>query len=83
MNSVDIGTFKDYFDDIIKQIIENGDSFKVKSNKGNAIVISKFEYKSMLEMCSQSFNKDLIARIKEGENEDLDSMPKYNPNAKW
>ena len=67
----------------IDNVIEFNDSITVSTKKGNAVIISEAEYNAMLETIYLVSQKGLVGKIKEGEKEDIASMPTYNPNEKW
>lgn len=67
----------------IDNVIEFNDSITVSTKKGNAVIISEAEYNAMLETIYLISQKGLVEKIKEGEKEDIASMPTYNPNEKW
>ena len=67
----------------IDNVIEYNDSITVSTKNGNAVIISEAEYNAMLETIYLVSQKGLVERIKEGEEEDINSMPTYNPNEEW
>ena len=67
----------------IDNVIEYNDSITVSTKNGNAVIISESEYNAMLETIYLVSQKGLVAKIKEGEKEDISSMPTYNPNEEW
>ena len=67
----------------IDNVIEYNDSITVSTKNGNAVIISEAEYNAMLETIYLVSQKGLVERIKEGEKEDISSMPAYNPNEEW
>ena len=67
----------------IDNVIEYNDSITVSTKNGNAVIISEAEYNAMLETIYLVSQKGLVERIKEGEKEDISSMPTYNPNEEW
>lgn len=67
----------------IDNVIEYNDSITVSTKNGNAVIISEAEYNAMLETIYLVSQKGLVEKIKEGEKEDIDSMPTYNPNEEW
>ena len=67
----------------IDNVIEYNDSITVSTKKGNAVIISEDEYNAMLETIYLISQKGLLEKIKEGEEEDISSMPTYNPNEEW
>lgn len=67
----------------LETVVEYNDTITVNTKKGNAVIISEEEYNAMRETIFLASQPGLIQRIKEGENEDISSMPVYNPNEKW
>ena len=67
----------------IDNVIEYNDSITVSTKNGNAVIISEAEYNAMLETIFLVSQKGLVEKIKEGEKEDIASMPTYNPNEEW
>ena len=67
----------------IDNVIEYNDSITVSTKNGNAVIISEAEYNAMLETIYLVSQKGLVEKIKEGEKEDISSMPTYNPNEEW
>ncbi len=73
---------KDLFNSI-DTVIEYNEPITVSSKKGNAVIISESDYNAMLETINLSSQPGLLKKIKEGEKEDINSMPIYNPNEEW
>ena len=67
----------------LESVIEYNDVITVNTQKGNAVIISEEEYDAMREMIFLTSQPGLVERIKEGEKEDIASMPVYNPNEEW
>ena len=67
----------------IDNVIEFNDTITVSAKKGNAVIISEADYNAMLETIYLVSQKGLVAKIKEGEKEDISSMSTYNPNEEW
>ena len=67
----------------LETVVEYNDAITVNTKKGNAVIISEEEYNAMRETIFLASQPGLVQRIKEGENEDISSMPVYNPNEKW
>ena len=67
----------------IDSVIEFNDTITVSAKKGNAVIISEADYNAMLETIYLVSQKGLVAKIKEGEKEDISSMSTYNPNEEW
>ena len=67
----------------IDNVIKFNESVVVNTKKGNVVLISEEEYKNMLETIYLTSQPGLVEKIKEGEKEDIDSMPTYNPDEEW
>ena len=67
----------------IDNVIKYNDSITVSTKNGNAVIISEAEYNAMLETIYLVSQKGLVEKIKEGEKEDIASMPTYSPNEEW
>lgn len=67
----------------IENVIEFNDVITVSTKKGNAVIISEDDYNAMTETLFLLSKKGLLEPIKEGEKEDIASMPSYNPNEEW
>ena len=73
---------KDLFNKI-ENVIEFNDVITVSTKKGNAVIISEDDYNAMTETLFLLSKKGLLELIKEGEKEDIASMPSYNSNEEW
>ena len=73
---------KDLFNSI-DNVIEYNEIITVNTKKGNAIIISEEDYNALLETLALQSNQKVMKKIKDGENEDIDSMTTYNPNEEW
>ena len=73
---------KDLFNSI-DNVIEYNEIITVNTKKGNAIIISEEDYNALLETLALQSNPKVMKKIKDGENEDIDSMTTYNPNEEW
>lgn len=83
MTVTNISSLRKSLSSSIDSVIGYNDSITVTTKNGNAVIISEEEYNTMLENIYLISQKDLIERIKEGEIEDIESMPSYNPNEEW
>ena len=61
----------------LETVVEYNDTITVNTKKGNAVIISEEEYNAMRETIFLASQPGLIQRIKEGENEDISSMPVF------
>lgn len=67
----------------LESVIDFDERITITTKKGNVVIISEKEYKSMLEIINPSFRKNSIIQIKEGEKEDISKMKIYNPKEEW
>jgi len=73
---------KDLFNSIDK-VIEYNEVITVNTKKGNAIILSEEDYNALLETLMLQSDPKVIKKIKDGENESIDTMTTYNPNEEW
>lgn len=73
---------KDLFNSIDK-VIEYNEVITVNTKKGNAIIISEEDYNALLETLMLQSDSRVINKIKDGENEDINTMTTYNPDEEW
>ena len=67
----------------LENVIEFNEPIVVNTKKGNAVIISEEDYKSMQETIYLISQPGLLEKIKEGEKEDPSSMKEYDPNEEW
>ena len=73
---------KDLFNSIDK-VIEYNEVITVNTKKGNAVIISEEDYNALMETLLLQSDPRVINKIKDGENEDIDTMTTYNPDEEW
>lgn len=73
---------KDLFNSIDK-VIEYNEIITVNTKKGNAIIISEEDYNALLETLMLQSDPRVINKIKDGENEDINTMTTYNLDEEW
>lgn len=83
MTTTNISLLRKNLQSTIDNVIEYNDSIIVSTKKGNAVIITEVKYQTMLEIIYSSSQKDLISKIKEGENEEIDTMSIYNSEEEW
>ena len=83
MQKVYLSVFKRNLSNLLDDVVQNNTTLFVEAEKGNAVVISESNYKTMINATHLDFNEDLVKKIKEGETEPLDSMEVYNPDEAW
>ena len=64
----------------IDNVIVYNDPITVSTKKGNAVILSESDYKSLVETIYLTSQKGLVKKIKDGEKEDIASMSTFNPN---
>ena len=75
-----LSVFKRTLSNLLDDVVQNNNTLFIKTEKGNAVVISESNYKTMINATHLEFNEDLVKKIKEGETEPLDSMKVYSPH---
>ena len=80
MTVTNINVLKKNLANTIDNVIEHNEAITISTKNGNAVIMSEKDYNSMLETIYLSSQPCLVSKIKDGENEDLNSMKEYNPN---
>ncbi len=75
--------FRKNLSSYLESVIDFDERITITTKKGNAVIISENEYKSMLEIINPRLNKNSTSKIKEGEKEDISKMKIYNPMEEW
>ena len=75
--------FRKNLSSYLESVIDFDERITITTKKGNVVIISEKEYKSMLEIINPPFSRKLINQIKEGEKEDISKMKIYNPMEEW
>lgn len=75
--------FRKNLSSYLESVIDFDERITITTKKGNAVIISEKEYKSMLEIINPPFSNGYINKIKEGEKEDISKMGIYNPKEEW
>lgn len=75
--------FRKNLSSYLESVIDFDERITITTKKGNVVIISEKEYKSMLEIINLPFSRKLINQIKEGEKEDISKMGIYNPKEEW
>ncbi len=83
MAVTNISVLRKNLSSFIDNVIGYNDSITVSTKNGNAVIISEAEYNAMLETINLFSQKGLVAKIKEGEKEDISKMSTYNSNEEW
>lgn len=80
MTTIYISNFRKNLVNTVESVIDFDEPITIATNKGNIVIVSESSYNSMLESLYLMKQKNLVVKIKEGENESLSSMKKYNQN---
>ena len=64
------------------RVIKDNERIIAKTRNGRVVILSEHDYNSMLETIYMS-HPNLLKKIKEGEKEDISSLPIYNPKENW
>ena len=68
---------------IFEDVVSFNKPVKLSSNKGNFIVLSEQQYRSIVDTIYLLSQNDLIKNIKCGEKENFDLMSIYNESESW
>lgn len=82
MTTIHISNFRKNLVSTLKSVIDFDEPVTITTNKGNIVIVSESSYNSMVESLYLMKQKNVV-KIKEGENESLSSMKKYNQNEAW
>ena len=83
MYITDVTKFRNNLFDVLDNVIESNSQIKIKTSKGNVVVLSENDYKGMLETIYILSKNELFESIKQGEKESIREMKKYSPNEEW
>ena len=83
MNVINISNLRKNLFSSIDNVIEYNNPITVCTKNGNAVIVSESDYNAMLETIYLVSQEGLVSKIKEGEQEDIASMPTYNPNEEY
>ena len=83
MPVTNISNFRKNLFSTIEGVIEFNEPMTISSKKGNAVLISEEEFNSMVETIYLTSQPGLVEKIKEGENENVEEMKKFDPDEEW
>jgi len=83
MPTLNISVFRKDLFNSIDRVIEYNEPITINTKRGNAVILSEEDYNALIETLYLSMQKDMVDRIKKGENEDINTMPEYDPNEEW
>ena len=64
-------------------VIKYNEAVQVTTKNGNAVLVSEEDYNSLIETIYLMSQPRLAQKIKEGEQEDISKMQKFNPDEEW
>ena len=67
----------------VNDAIASDKPVKVKTNAGNAVILSENTYNAIMETLYITSHPANVLGIKEGEKEKLSEMTKFDPNEEW
>ncbi len=67
----------------IDSVIKFNEPVQVTTKNGNAVLLSEEDYNALLETVYLMSQPGLIAKIKEGEKENIAEMSRFNPDEEW
>ena len=83
MPVTNISNFRKNLFSTIEGVVEFNEPVTINSKKGNAVLISEEEFNSMIETIYLTSQPGLVEKIKEGENENIEEMKKFDPDEEW
>jgi len=79
MKTIDENTFKKDLSSVFCSVIELGEPVTVTTGKGNAVLISESEYRSMVETIALMSNPEFMKGLKKAEKQDRATYAKFDP----
>ena len=67
----------------VNDAIVSDKPIKVKTNAGNAVILSENTYNAIMETIYIASHPASVLEIKEGEKEKLSEMTEFDPNEAW
>lgn len=67
----------------VNNAIASDEPVKVKTNAGNAVILSENTYNAIMETLYIASCPASVLEIKEGEKEKLSEMTEFDPNEAW
>ena len=67
----------------LNAVIEFNEIITVSTKNGNAVIISEEDYNALLTTLQIQSDLKTTSSIKDGEKEDIATMPSYNPDEEW
>lgn len=63
---------------IVEKVVDENIIVRIKTKKGNAIIMSEKDYNSLTETVYLASQPSLFKKIKDGEKEDINEMETYH-----
>ena len=63
---------------IVEKAVDENKIVRIKTKKGNAIIMSEKDYNSLTETVYLASQPSLLKKIKDGEREDINEMETYH-----
>ena len=63
---------------IVEKVVDENIIVRIKTKKGNAIIMSEKDYNSLTETVYLASQPSLYKKIKDGEREDINEMETYH-----
>lgn len=73
-----ISTLRNNFSKYLDCVTKDNEKIIITTSKGNLVIISEDEFKSLYETLYLASQKELAKKIKEGEKEDINQMSVYS-----
>ena len=68
---------------LLDNVIDYNESLLVFAKKGSVIILSLDDFRDMEKSITNNYSQKDVNRIRRGENEDILTLKKYDPDEKW
>ena len=84
MKTITITKAKQEFDELLNEVLMTSSPVLIKTENGKGCyLMSESIYKGMLETLLIKSNSRIYGKIKDGEKENIGSLPSYSPSEEW
>ena len=84
MKTITITKAKQKFDELLNEVLTTSSPVLIKAKNGKGCyLMSEKVYNNMLETLLIQSNSKTRNKIKDGEKENIGSLPSYSPNEEW
>ena len=83
MKTIKVSSLNKSLSGVIAKVVEEKEIISIKTQKGNAVIVPESFYNALAETIYLASQPGLLDKILNGENEDIDSMPLFDPKEEW